>query len=201
MLYRSLIRTFAVTLRAMNENKRLDAGSVRAFGMNWGTVVGILCSFSFLCSMYGLQYSSLGLLSNLLGVAAVIVAGNGIRKFRWEVGNITFGQACRMAISIYFYAILLTAMVQYIYFAYLDHGRLIAQMQTILSIPEYRQWMEQMANGEDVDTLVKTTMSVLQKPAQAAMQLLWMNCIVALLLTPITALIGVTGKKKAERQE
>lgn len=171
---------------------------IRQFCMERGTIVGIITSASFLCSMYGLSNFLLGQVSNLLGLLAIAMAGTGIRNYRREKGNITFGRACWMAMLTYFYAILLTALTQYIYFAFLDHGMLLGQLQKFVEMPEYRQLLQHMAGEEDIDTMIQTTLGVLGKPAQATMQFMWVNCFASLLFTIPTALIGITGKLKKE---
>ena len=178
------------------ENKTFDWPLARAHTMNYGALVGIMCSISFLCSMYGLQSPSLGLISNVLALLAFIVAGRCIRSFSNNIPPTRFGQACWMAFNIFLYAILITALVQFLYFTYLDQGRLATQMQHITAMPEYRQLLEQMAPNGNADEIIKTAISITSSPARATSQLLWMNCFMALLLIIPTALIGITGKKQ-----
>ena len=127
------------------ENKAFDWQLARAHTMNYGALVGIMCSISFLCSMYGLQSPSLGLISNVLALLAFIVAGRCIRSFSNNIQPTRFGQACWMAFNIFLYAILITALVQFLYFTYLDQGRLATQMQHITATPEYLLYMPYLA--------------------------------------------------------
>lgn len=172
------------------EENGFDSSLARAYCMNYGALVGALCSASFLCSMYGMQSPLLGMLSNLLGVGIIIAAGNSIRSHRRNVQEVTFGRACWMSILIFFYAILLTALVQYFYFAVLDHGRLAEQIHQMVSIPEYRALLESLAGGTDAEAQIKMVTTVMSSPAQATLQLLWMNCMMALLATLPVAFIG-----------
>jgi len=184
----------------MNENKPKESGMVRAYCMNSGTITGIICSISFLCSMFGLQHFILGQFSNLLALLALVMAGLSIRRFRREVTPVSFGRCCWMSIVIYFYAILLTALVQYAYFAWMDNGQLMMQMQKLLEMPEYRKMLEQMAGGENIEALEETALGIFQSPSRTTMQFMWMNCIISLIMTPLTALIGVTGGRPAKKQ-
>lgn len=180
----------------MNQEVRFEGPLARQYSMVYGTIVGILASLSFLCSMYGMSHASLGMMSNILGLAALFVVVRKLREHRQRVQPLTFGQACWMTVMIYFYAILFTAVVQYIYFAFLDKGQLQAQMHQILSIPQYHQMLEQIAGEEDIDAMVQNALNVFATPAKATMQLMWINCIVSLFLAVPTALAGITGEVK-----
>lgn len=170
--------------------------TIRQYCMERGTLVGITTSMSFLASMYGLNNIPVGHISNLLALLAWAIAIFSIRRWRLQVEpSLTFGHTWRMVLGIYFYAILLTAAVQYTYFAFLDHGRLAMQMEQLLAIPEYHQMLEQMFDSEDTQTIVQQVLTVFRIPAKATMQMLWMNTLLAFILTIPTTLLGLIGKK------
>lgn len=179
--------------KKMSENKPFDTALARNWCMNWGTVVGVLTCLSFLCSMYGLQTTPLGLLSNALGLVAIWIAARGIRMYRRQVGEVSFMRACWLALMTYLFAILLTAAVQFVYFQFFDHGQLAMQVRQLFDMPEYRQWLSQMATGEDLSFIEDTMLGLFASPARATMQMMWMNSIVALLLLLPTALLGMAG--------
>ena len=83
-----------------------------------------------------------------------------------------------------------------VYFQFFDQGRLTTQVQTLLEMPEYRAWISQMTQGEDADEMVNTMLGMFASPARATMQMMWMNCIVALLLMLPTALLGMAGNAR-----
>lgn len=172
------------------EKRDFDARLARDHCMEYGMVVGILCSASFLCSMYGTPSVLLGQLGNVLGIVAFVTAGNLIRHYGRKMGQLTFGRSCYMAMLTYVFAIMVVAVVQYIYFRYLDAGRLANQVEHIIQMPEYRQWMEQLTTGQDVDEVVGQIMQLTRNPERITMQLIWMNLIFALLLMVPTALMG-----------
>ena len=185
----------------MNETKTFDRALARAYSMEYGTAVGLLCSASFLCAMYGLTFVLLGQLSNLLGLVAVYVAGRLIRKFRQRVVPITFGQACYMAVLTYAFAILLTAIVQYLYFAYLDQGRLLARLDYLLTLPEYRQLLTQLAPEGNVEGLLQAMASVMRNPAVMTFQLMWFNLLLSLFVLLPTAWIAMSGNRRERETE
>ena len=185
----------------MNGENTFDKQRARAYCMQYGAVVGTVCSLSFLCAMYAGQHPLLGLIGNALGIYAVWKAGRQIRQFRFTVQPIGFGQSCYMALLTYLFAILIVAIVQYAYFRYLDGGRMAAQVEQLIALPEYHRLLARMAGSEDIDSLLTSTLDLMRHPTQMTIQLVWTNLLLSLLLTIPTALIAVTGTQKGERDE
>lgn len=193
LFQRALSRNFFVSLRAMrNQNITFDKQVARQWCMVYGTLVGILTSASFLCAMYGLQSPLLGQFSNLLALLGFFVAIKQVRHFARTVSPLSFRQACWMSLQVYFFAILLTAIVQFVYFQFFDNGHLADQMSVLIDNKDYRRWMNQIAADMDVDTMMKQTLATLRNPVRATIQLMWMNCIVGLMLTLPTALFCIS---------
>ncbi|MBR1789449.1 MAG: DUF4199 domain-containing protein [Bacteroidaceae bacterium] len=184
----------------MNGEKTFDRQQARAYCMQYGAVIGAVCSLSFLCAMYAGRYALLGLIGNVLGIYAVWTAGRLIRRFRLTVQPLGFGQSCYMALLTYLFAILVVGIVQYTYFRYLDSGRMVAQVEQLIVLPEYHQLLVQMSGTEDVDSLITSTLDIMRQPTQMTIQLVWTNLLLSLLLTIPTALIAITGAPK-ERKE
>lgn len=180
----------------MNEQGKFDRQQARAYCMQYGAVVGIVCSLSFLCMMYAGNSPLLGATGNALGLFALWKAGRQIRKFRLTVSPIGFGKACYMAILTYLFAILVVAVVQYIYFRFLDEGRMVAQVEQLLTLPEYHKMLVQMAGTEDIESHLTSTLDMMRNPTQMTIQLLSTNLFLSLLLTIPTALIAITGNMK-----
>ena len=180
----------------MKERTEFDSNLARAHSMNFGLWVGILCSLSFLFAVYARGGLLLAQLGNLLGIFAIILAGMFLRKYRELISPLTFGQACRISFLTYFFASLITAVVQFIYFRYLDHGQVAEQMTNLLESPEYQQMLQRLSGQSDVKDIMESATSLLYNPIQMTIQLTWMNLILSIILTPLTALIGITGGKK-----
>ena len=179
----------------MNSTNKFNGIQARAFCMQYGLVVGLLTSASFLATMYGLGAPSMGLLGNILGIIAFYVAFRQIRAYRQEVGGLSYMQACYMAFLTLFFASLLTAVVQYLYLAFLDNGRLVSQVEQMLAMPEYEKWLGQMAGGMDVEEVKTAALGLLSNPAKTTLQLLWSDCLLSLILSIPIALLSMTGKK------
>ena len=184
----------------MNGENTFDRQQARAYCMQYGVVVGTVCSLSFLCAMYAGQYSLLGLIGNALGIYAVWAAGRQIRRFRLTVQPIGFGQSCYMALLTYLFAILIVGIVQYAYFRFLDGGRMAAQVEQLIALPEYHQLLVQMSGTEDIESLLTSTLDIMRQPTQMTVQLVWTNLLLSLLLTIPTALIAITGTLKEKKE-
>ena len=179
----------------MKKENKFNGVQARAFCMQYGLVVGLFTSASFLATMYGLASPSLGLLGNILGIIAFYVAFRQVRAYRQEVGGLSFMQACYMAFLTFFFASLLTAVVQYLYLAFLDNGRLVSQVEQMLTMPEYEQWLKHMAGDADVEEVKTVALGLLSNPAKTTLQLLWSDCLLSLILSIPVALLSMAGRK------
>jgi len=184
----------------MNEKKQTEYSPqlTRKYCMNYGLIVGALCSISFLLSMYSLRMPLVGQLGNIVGLLAIYVAGRQIRSFRQEVAPLGFWRSCLMAIQIFLYATLLTAVVQYAYFAFLDHGRLASEMGELFSLPEYKKILAGIVEGGDAEAMLEEVTRLLRNPAQTTFQLMIMNITFLLPVSIPTAIIATWGKTKKE---
>ena len=163
--------------------------------MNYGMAVGLLCGASFLCAMYANESAGLALIGDMLGIMAFVTAGRLIRQYGQKVTPLSFGQACYMAIMTYFFAILLTAAIQYVYLRFFDAGRLAEQVATLRTRPEYMEILKQAGGATDTKTLTQNMMEMLGNPIQTTISLMWMNALMALALMLPTAWMGRTPKK------
>lgn len=188
--------TCTYTHTRMRKTKKFDKEQARAYAMQYGLVVGVVCLASFLCTMYAGNSLLMAQTGNLLGLFAVMTAGTQIRMYRAQVARLNFRQAWYMAIFIYLFAIIVTALGQYLYFALLDNGTLREQILTMLETPEYQKLLAQLTGTTDTDEILRSTADLMQSPTQMTVQLMWMNVLLALLLSVPTVLIGITGERK-----
>lgn len=183
----------------MKEN--LDTRVVNQFCMYYGAIVGTLTSASFLCSMLGLQSAVWGLMSNVLGVMAVYVAGRQVRNLRQTYQPFGFGRVCWTTVQVYLYAILLTGAVQYIYFTFFDKGRLAGALEAMFNQDAYKQMLQSMLNGQDTTEALRLVTEALLSPTGATIQMMWMNIMIALFLLIPTALIAISGGERTAKKK
>lgn len=124
--------TFAVGM-APEEYKQLTA-----FSRIDGIYVGILWIISFAFSIVGLSSGIVGFVGTLLAILSPIYAYIRLRKFRDYAleGTISFGRAMLYYVFIFFYASLIFALAQVVYFQFMDNGYMLKTYETIVLTPE-----------------------------------------------------------------
>lgn len=151
-----------------------------------GAVMGIMWIVSFFCFVGEFEYPLLAILALCLGLGSVIVGIVRLCKFRDSVlgGYISFGKAMLYSIMIYFYAALLLAVAQYVYFQFVDKGYLINQYITQLSVPDNAKMVKEVYGMEakQLIAILQSTMAAL-RPIEIAFQFLTLNVILAIILS------------------
>lgn len=164
-----------------------------AFARIDGAIMGLMWIASFFCFIGEFQMPLLSIVAIALGLASVAVATIRLRIFRDNVlgGSITFGRATLYSILTYFYAALLMALAQFVYFQFLDHGYLINQYIATLSTPEYAATVKS-AYGIEAKQLIAILQSSMGslRPIEIAFQFLTLNVILGIILSiPAGAII------------
>lgn len=111
---------------------------LKAFSRVDGLYLGLLWILSFACCIAGLNTPVIGSCGTLLAVASPLFALARLKKFRDYArdGRISFRRAFVYYILCFFYASTLLALMQYIYFAFLDKGTLVQAYSNLLTTPE-----------------------------------------------------------------
>lgn len=160
-----------------------------------GLWVAVLWSGSFLCYMWGLTHPWLSVVSLFLGVYSVVPAGRAAglyRAFAPEGGRRRY--MWLQIMIIYLFATLLTTLVQYLYFRYLDGGQLMATFQKSLALPEMRQMVDTLPEGT-VDQCLRT----LADPAALAFNCFTANVMLSLLLSLPALMYGFAVSRRAKK--
>ena len=90
--------------------------------------------------------------------------------------------------GVFFYASILLALVQYVYFAYLDQGYLLSSFQDALSSPEAKQAFAQYGLAEALSENMQMLSEL--RPIDFALNVLTMNITVGIILgLPVAALM------------
>lgn len=182
----------------MNEdnNTPLDLAQAHAFCRYYGLLAGGAWSLSFLLAMWGLSNPLMGNLGTIVGLLSVMLVGRLLRGFRQEIYPITYRQAWWMALVTYGCAVMVTALVQYLYFRFLDHGHMYNTMMQLLEQPEYGQLLTQASHGMSIKEIEKMMGEMMLSPANMTLTLLWYNVILGIVLSIPTALLAMRGKKE-----
>ena len=169
---------------------------LRAFARVDGTYVGILWIASFACYLGGLSSPMLGLLGGILAVASPFFAAKRLIKFRDDIrdGEISGRRSMLYYALMFFYASLLFALAQYLYFAFLDGGYLMREYTSMLSSPEMKQAMQ--AYGMTADQLMEGLKEFANtSPIMTALNIMTMNITIGLIFSLPVSLITRRARK------
>lgn len=154
--------------------------------MNYGVVMGLLFSFNFLVT----TVKSLAFLQYLFVVVIVYCAYRFVVHCRENVmdGTISYGSALWYNMQLFMYGAMISAMVRYVFYAYIRPNFLQNQLDETIQVLQDTP-MANMISGEVYQQTVE-----MMTPLNMALQSIWVNLILGLLLGLVMA--GVV--KKAE---
>jgi hypothetical protein len=163
---------------------------LKAFARQDGTFLGLMWIASFACYVGEFHYSPLGMLAMILAVISPFFLVMRLKKFRDNVrdGEISFRRAFWYCLFCFFYASLLFALSQYVYFAFIDNGFLVQQYNTMMSTPEAKQLMNlyKVANEMEDGISAFARLTAIEK----ALNFLTMNITIGFILSfPIAAIM------------
>ena len=178
-----------------NENEKWSGTQTRAYAGYYGLWVGLLWILSFGLTMAGLTRPLLSNLGLIAGLCSLPVGVNLVRGFRDTVGPLPLRRAWHLSWMMYLAAALLCTAAQYIYFAYIDGGRLVRVYSEMLSQPEIQDMLAKLMKGQDVEQIANEALATFGStpPSLLAMQFLFWNVLLATLLAIPTMLMA---KKK-----
>ena len=177
---------------------REEYEQLKAFARIDGALVGLLWIISFACFIGEFTYPALGMVSLLIGVSSIVFATMRLRRFRDNIleGAISFRRALCYSFLTYFYAALLMAAAQFVYFQFIDNGFLMSQYSAIMSRPEVTQMMTAIygITPKDMDIAMGTIAAL--RPIEVALQFLTTNLILGTVISiPMAAMVKSNRKK------
>lgn len=177
---------------------REEYEQLKAFARIDGALVGVFWIISFACFIGEFTNPVLGLVSLITGVSSLVFATLRLRKFRDNIlgGVISFRRALCYSFFTYFYASLLMAVAQFVYFQFIDNGFLISQYTAIMADAGIAGMM-QKAYGITPDDmkLAMDTLATL-RPIEVALQFLTTNIIIGMMVSLPTAAIIKSDRKR-----
>lgn len=168
---------------------------LRAFARVDGTYLGILWTLSFICCIIGINNPLVSFAGSMIAVTSPFFAAKRLRKFRDEVreGQISFLRSMAYYMLMFFYASVLFALAQYIYFAFMDGGYILREYISMMSTEESKEMMKAYGLtakqvSDSLNELANTS------PIMIALNIMTMNITIGILLSlPVASL---TRKKK-----
>lgn len=163
---------------------------LRAFARVDGTYLGILWIVSFACCIIGMKHPIISFIGSITALASPFFAAKRLWKFRDEVreGQISFLRSMAYYMMMFFYASVLFALAQYIYFAFIDGGYIMREYLSLMSTHEAKEMMK--AYGLTAKQ-VKDSLNELgnTSPIMIALNIMTMNITIGILLSmPVAAL-------------
>ena len=181
-----------------------EYAQLRAFARIDGLKLFLLWLASFACYMAGLRSPDWGLLGLLLAVLTPLLVYRMVRRFR-DVsldGTISFGRGWLYAFFLFFYAALLFAVAQYVYFAFLDNGFFTESIATLFADRESAAMLKQMGIDQQMAEAVQALAAA--RPIDLALNILVSNLFTGVLLgVPIAAFAqrSTPRKQPADHQQ
>ncbi len=163
---------------------------LKAFARQDGAYLSVLWIASFASYIMGINHPWYSVAALFLMVVTPFFVGRRLRRFRDEDrdGVISLLRGWAYAILVFFYAGILLAVVQYVYFAFIDHGYLVSSFMSAMSSTEGKQMIEmygmQQTMEESLDMMAK------MRPIDYALNILTVNISIGIVMgLPIAALM------------
>lgn len=123
---------------------RKEYEQLKAFARVDGAIIGVLWILSFACFIGEFSNPVLGIAALAVGVGSLVFAALRLRRFRDFVleGFISFRRGYVYCLFIFFYASLLMAAAQFVYFQFLDHGFMISKYAEVMTTPEFKAMLQ-----------------------------------------------------------
>lgn len=170
---------------------------LQAFARVHGLKLFVLWLGSFLCYVYGLRVPGLSLLAMLLAVLTPFLASHLLRTFRDNAlnGVISFLRGWLYEFLLFFYASLLFAAMQFLYFTFIDKGQLINELTDILTAPEVKETFRQMGINNSLEETLHMMSSL--RPIDIVLNILLSNIMIGCFLgVPIAAFRTMKEQKQ-----
>lgn len=163
---------------------------LKAFARVDGAWLAILWIVSFGCYVAGFAQPIYGMAALILMVATPFYVTKRLRRFRDEDRNgaISWLRGWAFVILVFFYAGILLALAQYVYFAYIDQGYMLSSFTTALQSEE----SQQMIKAYGMQQTVEESLSMMadMRPIDYALNVLTMNISIGIVIgMPIAAFI------------
>ena len=157
--------------------------------------MAIFWAASFACFVGSFTYPALATSVLLIGAVSLVFAAMRVRRYRDDVreGVLSFRRGFLYSMLIYLHAALLFAMVQYVYFRFLDNG-FIANYRDLVSTDDFKQ-MAQGFGLSEVDWKVVMENLASLRPIDLALQFFTTNVFMGFFISVPVALIMMRSPK------
>lgn len=180
----------------MNEQSIEEYNKRKSFALEYGTLLGASWIGVFAAYIIGLRtFNPIAMMLCYGGLFAItfvpfILAYRYKTKHTQPEQNISYGQAVHFCVLMFSYAILLTGIGEYIYFAFMDDGAVINSLDTYLNNEEIGIALKNMNMGDMKDAMQENiNMLSTISPFDIALSLAQINITVSIFFIFIVAAI------------
>ena len=156
--------------------------------------IGLMWSASFLCTMYGTERPLLSMLSTALGIISIYMLYKQLTNYRRLYPDVSWLHVMRLSFVTCLLAGLLTDAAQYMYFLWLDNGRLLSLLNATMQSEEYNQAWQQIFPDTNMNEVQKVVQSMTIRDIM--LQLMFYNIILSL---PISLLAALPVRKPVKK--
>lgn len=177
---------------------REEYEQLKAFARIDGAIVGGLWIVSFAFFIGEFYNPMLGFVSLIVGVYSLVLAAMRLKRFRDNVldGMITFSRALLYSMLVYFYAALLMAAGQFIYFQFIDQGFMLSQYEEITNTAEFNTLLAAYGIKQNEMKMAIDNIAAL-RPIDIALQFFTTNIILGFMVSlPIAAMLKSKYKRR-----
>lgn len=180
------------------ETQQFNMVEARRESMMLGLRCGLVWIISFLLCVYSFP-SSMSQFAIMFGLVSVPLVGISLRRYRRRTEGMSWLMALWMAWCTLLCSALLCTLAQYVYFAFLDDGRMLNAMMAMIEDKEVVSAYTSMGlinMLNDMHSYVEELATLSAK--DMTMSLGGSNLFIGLFLTPICSLFAI-GARKMQR--
>lgn len=162
---------------------------LKAFARIDGALLSVMWTISFALYVIGMANPMMMMGGFIIAVSSPVFAAMRVRKFRDNAreGVISFGRAYTYTVLTFFYAALLFAVVQFVYFRFVDGGYMLSQVMDLMSQEPNKQVIEAYGMTDTMNESIKLMAET--RPIDYAVNYLSINMMLGMVLgLPIAAL-------------
>ena len=163
---------------------------LKAYARQDGLFLALLWVASFASYILGITNQILAMVAIVLALITPFFVSGRLRKFRDEGrnGQISFKRGYAYAVFVFFYGAVLFAVVQYLYFAFVDNGYLLNAFSKMVTSAEGQQLLQQYGMTQVVDESLSEM--AMTRPIDYALNILTINIILGFILGVPIGLFG-----------
>lgn len=168
---------------------------LKAFARIDGALLSVLWIASFASYITGMGNSLLMIIGMAIAIGSLFFAAGRTRRFRDKAldGTISFGRAYSYTLLMFFYAAVLFALAQFVYFQFMDNGYVISRIIDTMNMEPNKQIIEAYGLtdtvNESIELMAKT------RPIDYSLNYLTTNIIIGIIAAlPIAALTQRKGQ-------